>query len=94
MAANIEASQGLILAEAASFALAEHMPLTEAQSLVKAACTEAGQSGHHLMDLLAEKTDAPLDWASLRDPADYLGSADRLVDRVLAVVRATADRNS
>ena len=94
MTANLEASRGLILAEAASFALAEHMPLPEAQSLVKAACTEVGLSSHHLMDLLAEKTDTPLDWASLRDPADYLGSADRLVDRVLAVLRATADRNS
>ncbi len=31
MAANLEASQGLILAEAASFALAEHLPRPEAR---------------------------------------------------------------
>ncbi len=88
MAANLEASQGLILAEAASFALAEHMPRPEAQALVQAACAEAAQSGRHLMDVLAEKTPAPLDWAALRDPAGYLGTADRLVDRVLAALRA------
>ncbi len=94
MAANIEASQGLILAEAASFALAEHMPRPEAQALVEAACAEAAQSGHHLMEVLAGKTDAPLDWTGLKDPAGYFGAADRLVDRVLAVLRATADQNS
>ena len=94
MAANLEASQGLILAEAASFALAEHMPRPEAQALVKAACAEVTQSGRHLMDVLAGKTDAPLDWASLKDPAGYLGAADRLVDRALAVLRAAANPNT
>jgi 3-carboxy-cis,cis-muconate cycloisomerase len=91
MTANLDASQGLVLAEAASFALAAHMPRPEAQALVEAACAEAGQGGRHLMDVLAEKTDAPLDWAGLRDPAGYLGAADCLVDRVLAALRAAAD---
>ena len=86
MAGNLEASQGLILAEAASFALAEHLPRPEAQALVKAACTEAAQSGRHLMDVLAETSPAPLDWAGLRDPAGYLGAADRLIDRLLAAL--------
>lgn len=86
MAANLEASRGLILAEAASFALAEHMPRPEAQALVEAACAEASQSGRHLMDVLAEKTPAPLDWAGLRDPAGYLGAADALIDRILAAL--------
>jgi 3-carboxy-cis,cis-muconate cycloisomerase len=86
MAANLEASQGLILAEAASFALAEHMPRPEAQALVKAACAEAAQSGRHLLEVLAEKTPAPLDWAGLRDPAGYLGAADALIDRILATL--------
>ncbi len=42
------------------------------------------------MDVLAEKTDAPLDWAGLRDPAGYLGAADRLIDRVLAALPPAA----
>lgn len=86
MAANLEASRGLVLAEAASFALAEHMPRPEAQALVKAACAEAAESGRHLMDVLAEKTAAPVDWFGLKDPAGYLGAADRLIDRVLATL--------
>ena len=59
MAANLEASQGLILAEAASSALAAHMPRPEAQAPVTAACAEAAQSGRHLMDVLAEKARHP-----------------------------------
>lgn len=84
MAANLEASNGLILAEAASFALAGHMPRPEAQALVQAACAEAAESGRHLMDVLAEMSEAPLDWAGLKDPAGYLGAADALIDRILA----------
>ena len=57
-----------------------------AQALVEAACAEASQSGRHLMDVLAEKTPAPLDWAGLRDPAGYLGAADALIDRILAAL--------
>ena len=84
MRANLEAANGLILAESASFALAGHMPGPEAQALVKAACAEAAAAGRHLIDLLAERTDAPVDWQALRDPAAYLGDSDVLIDRVLA----------
>ena len=66
--------------------IAEHLPRPEAQALVKAACAEAAQSGRHLMDVLAETSPAPLDWAGLRDPAGYLGAADRLIDRILAAL--------
>ena len=83
MRANLESGYGLILAEAASFALAAHMPRPEAQALVKTACAEAAAAGRHLMDVLAERTDAPLDWRALKDPASYLGDSDALIDRVL-----------
>lgn len=86
MRSNLEASKGLLLAEAATFALAEHMPRPEAQALVKAACLEALDSGRHLMDLLAERSDAPVDWLSLRDPANYLGVTDALINRVIKSV--------
>jgi len=82
MRANIEASNGLMLAEAASFALAGHMPRPEAQSLVKAACAKAMQSGQHLFDVLASETTSDIDWTDLRDPARHLGSADRFIDKV------------
>lgn len=83
MTANLEAAKGLVLAEAASFALSAHMPRDEAQALVKVACKEAAASDRHLMDVLAEMTEAPVDWTSLRDPAAYLGMTERFIDRAL-----------
>lgn len=83
MRTNLETSRGLLLAEAATFAMAAHMPRPEAQALVKEACREALASGRHLMDLLAERCDAPVDWDRVREPANYLGVTDQMIDRVL-----------
>jgi 3-carboxy-cis,cis-muconate cycloisomerase len=83
MRANIGASNGLLLAEAASFALAAHMPRPEAQALVKSACRTANDTGRHLFDVLAESTSSGVDWASLRDPSRHLGSSDAFIARVL-----------
>ena len=83
MLANLEASNGLVLAEAVSFALSEHLPRAEAQALTKAACRRAVDENRSLFDILAEDTDAPVDWAMLRDPANYLGSTDGMIDAVL-----------
>lgn len=87
MRANLEVSNGLLLAEAASFALADHMPRAEAQELVKQACAETLDSGRHLLDVLAEGSDAEIDWAALRDPALYLGQAEAMIERALAAAR-------
>ena len=84
MRANLEASNGLLLAEAASYALSAHMPRTEAQAIVKAACKEAAASGEHLIDLLRRRTGAPCDWDSLRDPASRLKTDSQLIDRIFA----------
>ncbi len=87
MRANLDASNGLILAEAAGFALAAHMTRDEAQSLVKDACRTVAESGRKLMDILGETTDAPVDWQALADPANYLGATNALIDRILAAAR-------
>jgi 3-carboxy-cis,cis-muconate cycloisomerase len=71
-----------VLAEAAAFALAQHMPLDEAQVLVRRAAREKGA----LLDRLALLTDVPVDFASLRNPATVSGSASALVRRVLSEV--------
>lgn len=93
MRRNLEDSRGLVLAEAASFALAAHMPWPEAQALVKAACVELRRDGGHLIDILAERCPAAIDWDRLRDPANALGAAEALIDRVLEQARgATCDR--
>ncbi len=83
MAANLDAAGGLVLAEAASFALAEHMSRPAAQALVKEACASARAEGRHLLDVLAERSDAPIDWTALRDPAGAAGLAETLVERLL-----------
>ena len=85
MRANVQASGGLLLAEAAAFALAAHMPKPRAEALVKAACAEASAAERPLLAVLREKSDAPVDWSALEDPAAQLAIVGRLIDRVLAL---------
>lgn len=91
MRANLDASNGLVLAEAASFALSAHMPRAEAQALVKDACKEVAATGRPLMEELRARTGSPVDWDALADPANYLGSSDEIIDRVLAAARDRFD---
>ncbi len=87
MTANLSADKGLVLAEAITFALAAHMPRAEATALVKTACETARADSRNLVEVVRERTDAPLNWKTLSDPANYLGSADGLIDRALAAAR-------
>ncbi|MGR3760333.1 class-II fumarase/aspartase family protein [Roseobacteraceae bacterium NS-SX3] len=74
MAAALKGSQGMIHAEALSFALAANMPRPEAQAAVKRLCKEAADSGKPLAELAAR--DFPeLDTAAVFDPARQLGHA-------------------
>ncbi len=84
MRRNIEATNGLIFAEAASFALAATMPRPEAQALVKEACREAAASGHDLRAVLESRTAPGIDWDTVFDPLAQSGEARALVDRFLA----------
>lgn len=84
MAENLAATRGLVLAEAASFALAAHMPRAEAQQLVKQCCAEVTAGGGFLVDVLRARVTAQVDWQQLADPLAATGSAGALIDRVLA----------
>lgn len=84
MAENLEAGHGLVLAEAATFLLTAHMPRPRAQELVAACCREATASGRHLFDILAERTDAAIDWPAEKDPARHVGAAETLVKRLIS----------
>lgn len=86
MRANVAAAQGLMMAEALSFALAAHMSRSEAKALVKAAVAVVLAEGRHLVDVVREKSAAPLDWAALRDETTYFGAADEFINRVLQQV--------
>lgn len=85
MRQNVAASNGLMLAEAITFALAPtHMSRAKAKQLVHAACQAVLVENRHLVDVVQEKVDAPLDWQTLRDETAYLGASNEFIDRVLA----------
>ena len=79
MQQNLRLTEGGILAEAASFALAEHMPRAEAQALVKSAARE----DRPLIDALHGLTDAPVNWSSFADPGAHIGEAGVIIDAIL-----------
>lgn len=87
MRANLAACRGLVLAEPLSFALARHMPREDARRRVAEACRRAEAEDRHLVDILREATDLPLDWTALADPANHLGAAPELQARALAAAR-------
>ena len=68
MRQNITVSNGLMLAEAVSYALVRaSMSKASANQLVKEACQVVMQEGRHLIDVMKEKTDAPVDWDAIRE---------------------------
>lgn len=83
--AVFERSNDLMMAEAAAFKMAAHIPLPEAQRLVKDAARKIAKNGGSLIDELAESCGLDVDWQSLRQPSEQLGSAQELI------ARATAD---
>ena len=74
MVGALEMTDGLIHAEALSFALAALMPRPEAQAKVKALCAEARDMRQNLADL-AQRDFPELDIATLFDPAQQMGQA-------------------
>ena len=89
MRENVTASNGLMLAEAASYALVKaSMSKADASRLVREASQVVKQKDRHLIDVIREKTDAPVDWNALRDESIYLGSSEEFINRVL---RASAE---
>ncbi|HVC56561.1 MAG TPA: adenylosuccinate lyase family protein [Stellaceae bacterium] len=89
MERNLAMTHGLIVAEAVMMGLAPHTGRNEAHDLVYDACRKAIESDRPLYDVLLETpaVAGPLGAAALRkltDPANYLGAAQAMVDRVLA----------
>ncbi|MBD2839716.1 3-carboxy-cis,cis-muconate cycloisomerase [Pseudomonas sp. JM0905a] len=89
MRRNLDLTQGLVLAEAVSIALAQRIGRDAAHHLVEQCCRQAVKERAHLRAVLganaevsAQLSAAELD--RLLDPAHYLGQARRWVDRALA----------
>jgi 3-carboxy-cis,cis-muconate cycloisomerase len=89
MRKNLDITGGLIVAEAVMMALAPHTGRGAAHDLVYACCRDALEARTPLIDQLSRRPEitAHFDQASLErlvDPANYLGTAREMVDRLLA----------
>ena len=88
MRKNLGMTSGLIVAEAVMMGLAPHLGRNAAHDVVYAACRIVDEQGGRLADVLAgiPEVAGRLDRAAvegLTDPANYLGMAPQMVDRVV-----------
>jgi 3-carboxy-cis,cis-muconate cycloisomerase len=96
MRANLESTGGLVMAEAASMALAPHVGLPEARALVEAACRRAAEGGRTLAEALSadatvKRYVGAAEIARRLQPDAYLGAALTFVERALSRWRARRD---
>ena len=89
MRTNLDATSGLIMAEAVAMALAEKVGKSDAHHLVEAASKQAVADKKHLRDVLTadSKITAQLDAekiTALLEPMAYQGASQALIDRLLA----------
>jgi 3-carboxy-cis,cis-muconate cycloisomerase len=90
MRANLDLTKGLIVSEAVMMGLGRYLGRQYAHDLVYDICRKVVATGRPLLDLLAENAEIAkhLDRRALEklcDPANYLGEAGAMVDRVLAM---------
>ena len=92
MAGNLDISHGLIVAEAVMMGLAPALGRQEAHDVIYDACRLANDKGLALADALSAdaRVTSRIDRATiehLTQPANYLGLAPAMVDRVLAAAK-------
>ena len=88
MRSNLGVTSGLVVAEAVMMGLAPHLGRNAAHDVVYAACRLVEERGGRLADVLAGMPEVSgcLDGAALErltDPANYLGMAPQMVDRIV-----------
>ena len=88
MRENLDITKGLIMSEAVMMGLAPHIGRQRAHDLVYDICRKVVETGTPLIDLLCENKEIArhLNRSALErlvDPANYLGLAGEMVDRVL-----------
>jgi 3-carboxy-cis,cis-muconate cycloisomerase len=98
MLKNLDATHGLIFAEAVTMALGTRLGKMPAHLLVEGACKKARAENRHLKDVLRGEPEmhvylTPADLERLFDVRSYLGSAEEFVRRVLAEVSSAATAN-
>ena len=91
MRANLEATDGLVVAERVSFLLAERYGRAEGHAIARDAARRAAvRGGSFEAELRADdRVDLPAEQlANALDPTTYLGSAEAFVDRALDLYRS------
>jgi 3-carboxy-cis,cis-muconate cycloisomerase len=88
MRSNLDATHGLIMAEAVTFALAEKLGKSDAHHLIEAASKRAVAEKKHLRDVLSADSQVtahlpPEKIAALFEPMAYQGASQALIDRLL-----------
>jgi len=88
MRSNLDATQGLIMAEAVTFALAETIGKSDAHHLIEAASKRAVAERKHLREILSADSRvtahlSPEKIAALFEPMAYQGASQALIDRLL-----------
>lgn len=91
MAANLDLLDGLVMSEAVMMGLAPHIGRNQAHDVVYEACAKCADKGLTLREVLladdrigGRLSAAEID--AMLDPANYLGCAREMVDRVLEMV--------
>jgi 3-carboxy-cis,cis-muconate cycloisomerase len=89
MRTNLDATQGLIMAEAVTFALADKIGKSDAHHLLEAASKKAVADKMHLRDVLLKDPNVTAHLgadkiAELFEPMAYQGVSQTLIDRLLA----------
>jgi 3-carboxy-cis,cis-muconate cycloisomerase len=87
---NLDMTHGMVVSEAVMMGLGPKLGRQRAHDLVYDICRKVAATGRPLADLLAEDPEIArhatrAELAALCDPANYLGLAGEMVDRVLAI---------
>ena len=89
MRSNIDVTRGLVMAEAVSLALAQHIGKEAAHHLLEEACTLAVNTNSHLIDVLKADKEctthlSAIEIERLFDSLAYTGQSSAFVEKVLA----------
>jgi 3-carboxy-cis,cis-muconate cycloisomerase len=89
MQKNLEATRGMVFAEAVTMVLGRKLGRSAAHQRVEAACRRALKNSRHLREELLEDTEirgllSASEIEQLFQPRSYLGSAEKFVDRALS----------
>jgi 3-carboxy-cis,cis-muconate cycloisomerase len=96
MRANLDMTNGLVVSEAVMMGLGPRLGREYAHDLVYDICREAVRQKRPLLGLLLENKEiasamSRSELEALCDPANYLGQAGVMVDRVLARLDESSD---